>query len=80
MAEIPEHDLPSFPTEPNLLTTCQQQVALLLAQGLSYAQVAERLNLSIYTVHEHVRHIYERIGSHQRESLILWLVRAGLLK
>jgi DNA-binding CsgD family transcriptional regulator len=62
------------------LTKQQQQVAILLGQGLTYAEVAERLCLSPHTVHEHLRHIYERLGCSRREQLVILLVRAGLLK
>jgi len=62
------------------LTERQKTVAILLAQGLTYDQVAARLALSRHTVHEHVRHIYERLGCSRREHLMLFLVRTGLLK
>jgi DNA-binding CsgD family transcriptional regulator len=62
------------------LTRQQQQVAILLGQGLTYAEVAERLYLSPHTVHEHLRHIYERLGCSRREQLVVLLMRAGLLK
>lgn len=59
------------------LTTRQIEVACLLADGLTYAQIAARLSLSQHTVHEHVRHIYERLGG-RRSRLIATLVRTGL--
>lgn len=62
------------------LTERQRTVALLLAEGLTYRQVAARLHLSQHTVHEHVRHIYERAGCATRSQLVLFLVRGGLLK
>jgi DNA-binding CsgD family transcriptional regulator len=59
------------------LTTRQIEVACLLADELTYAQIAARLSLSQHTVHEHVRHIYTRLGC-RRNGLIIALVRAGL--
>ncbi len=59
------------------LTARQVEVACLLADGLTYAQIAARLALSEHTVHEHVRHIYERLGC-GRGRLIAALVRSGL--
>ncbi len=59
------------------LTARQSEVACLLADGLTYAQIAARLALSEHTVHEHVRHIYERLGG-GRSHVIASLIRAGL--
>lgn len=59
------------------LTTRQIEVACLLADGLTYAQIAARRALSEHTVHEHVRHIYERLGG-GRCGLIAALIRSGL--
>ncbi len=59
------------------LTARQVEVACLLADGLTYAQIAARLALSEHTVHEHVRHIYERLGG-RRSHLIAALVRNGV--
>jgi DNA-binding CsgD family transcriptional regulator len=62
------------------LTEQQQRVACMLAKGLTYAEVAVILSLSPHTIHEHLRHIYERLGCSRREHLAILLVRAGLLK
>ena len=59
------------------LTARQIEVACLLADGLTYAQIAARLALSEHAVHEHVRHIYERLDC-GRSRLIAALIRADL--
>jgi len=60
------------------LTPRQWEVACLLAEGLSEAEVAARLYLSEHTVHEHIRHIYERLGCHRRGQLVAFVLRAGI--
>lgn len=59
------------------LTARQSEVTCLLVDGLTYAQIAARLALSEHTVHEHVRHIYERLGG-GRSRVIAALIRSGL--
>lgn len=60
------------------LTTRQREVARLLAQGLTEADVAALLSLSEHTIHEHVRHIYERLGCQRRGKLIALVLRSDI--
>lgn len=60
------------------LTTRQREVARRLAQGLNEAEVAALLSLSEHTIHEHVRHIYERLGCHRRGKLIELVLRSDI--
>jgi DNA-binding NarL/FixJ family response regulator len=45
----------------NPLTTRETQVLELLAEGLSYKMVADRISLSFNTVNTHIKHIYEKL-------------------
>jgi two-component system, NarL family, nitrate/nitrite response regulator NarL len=45
----------------NPLTDRETQVLELLAEGLSYKMVADRLFLSFNTVNTHIKHIYEKL-------------------
>jgi DNA-binding CsgD family transcriptional regulator len=42
------------------LTASEARVAILLTEGLSYAEAAERLGVSYHTVHTHVKAIHEK--------------------
>jgi DNA-binding NarL/FixJ family response regulator len=46
------------------LTPKEKEVLALLAEGLSYKMVADRLDISFYTVNTHVRKIYEKLHVH----------------
>jgi DNA-binding CsgD family transcriptional regulator len=52
------------------LTQREVDVLRLLAQGLSNAQIAERLILSPFTVNAHLRNIYNKIGTSVRGDAI----------
>ena len=60
------------------LTLREVEVLRLVAAGLTDAQVAERLVLSVRTVHSHVRSIYRKLGVSSRTAATGYAVRQGL--
>lgn len=51
------------------LTPRETEIVLLLRQGLTYQQIAEKLFISKKTVANHVTHIYEKIGVNTKFAL-----------
>ncbi len=51
-------------------TPRQQFIALLYASGESTKSIANKLELSLYTVKEHIQHIFEKLSIHSRSELI----------
>lgn len=51
------------------LTKREAGLAVLVAQGLSNPQISVRLSISIRTVENHLRSIYNKVGVHNRTSL-----------
>lgn len=58
------------------LSPAEQRVALLVAEGLSNAGIADRLFLSRHTVDSHLKHAYSKLGLRSRVGLAA-LVSAG---
>ncbi len=56
------------PTSPAGLTAREVEVLRLLAKGLTDAQIAEHLVLSLHTVHAHLRTIYSKLGVTSRSA------------
>ncbi len=52
----------------------EQQVAELIAQGLSNREIGLALGISYLTVKEHVRRVYAKIGVTHRVAAVLWMV------
>ena len=45
-----------------MLSTRERDVLRLLAEGASYAEVAQRLGISAHTVTTHVKNCYRKLG------------------
>jgi predicted ATPase/DNA-binding CsgD family transcriptional regulator len=61
------------PTEVKSLTARQLQVAMLVAEGLTNRQIANRLAISEWTVVNHVRHVMRRLGCSSRVQ-VAWSI------
>jgi len=55
-------------TSPDGLSARELEVLRLIAQGLTDAQIAEHLVLSLHTVHAHLRTIYSKLGVTSRSA------------
>jgi two-component system, NarL family, response regulator NreC len=62
-----------------LLTTREREILQLLAEGKSNKDVANLLNVSLYTVETHRAHILQKLGLHTVPDLILYAVRKGII-
>jgi predicted ATPase/DNA-binding CsgD family transcriptional regulator len=60
------------------LTTREAEVLALVAEGLTDADVAERLVVSIRTVHAHLRSIYRKLDIHSRSAATRYALEHGL--
>jgi predicted ATPase/class 3 adenylate cyclase/DNA-binding CsgD family transcriptional regulator len=54
------------------LTARQQEVAALVARGLTNKQIAHRLGISRFTAETHVRNILQRLGAASRAEIATW--------
>jgi len=63
----------------DLLTPREREILQLLAEGKSNKEIAQALNLSLYTVETHRRNLQEKLNLHSLAELILYAVRKGLI-
>jgi two-component system, NarL family, response regulator NreC len=62
-----------------LLTNREREILQLLAECKSNREVANMLNLSLYTVETHRTHILQKLNLHTVPELILYAVRKGII-
>jgi DNA-binding NarL/FixJ family response regulator len=60
------------------LTDRETEVLRLVAKGMSYKQIAERLFLSHRTVQNHVQNTLRKLQMHNRVELTRWAMERGL--
>ncbi|WP_435744140.1 response regulator [Nocardioides sp. SYSU DS0663] len=65
------------PSRPEL-TERETEVLRMVAKGLSYKQIAERLVLSHRTVQNHVQNTLRKLQMHNRVELTRWAIEQGL--
>lgn len=63
----------------DLLTMREREILQLVAEGKSNKEVANVLNLSVYTVETHRGNILEELNLHSVPELILYAVRKGVI-
>ncbi len=56
--------------EPSL-TIREHEVMVFMAQGLQDKEIANKLNISTWTVNSHARHIYQKLGVHGRTEAVV---------
>ena len=66
-------------TSPNQLTAREMDVLRLLAQGLTSAQIADRLVIGVVTVNFHVRSIYSKLGVSSRSAATRYAIEHKLV-
>jgi DNA-binding NarL/FixJ family response regulator len=75
---IAEGTIRSIRGEQPGLTRRELEVLILMTQGLSNEEIADRLALSEGTVKNHVSNIYIKLGVHSRAEAVAWAWRHGL--
>ena len=78
MSLLPPAPVDSAPKD-QVLTSREQEVLQLLAEGLPNKSIAERLRISDHTVKFHVNAIMSKLGAQSRTDAVVRATRQGLL-
>jgi DNA-binding CsgD family transcriptional regulator/tetratricopeptide (TPR) repeat protein len=79
MQGIPRGPRPSTRTNQAGLTTRQLEVLLLMAEGLSNAEIASRLSTSLHTIDHHVSAVLVKLQVHSRAQAISTAYQSGII-
>ena len=83
--EIARQIVRQFQNEPaperrdSALTPQERSLVRLLADGFSYQAAAERLGVSINTVRDHVRNVYEKLHVHSKSEAVSKALRRHMI-
>ena len=61
------------------LTEREREILDLLARGLSNADIAQQLTISVHTVRNHVANLSAKLGAHSKLEVLAIAVREGLV-
>ncbi len=70
---------PPSPKADHDLSPREMEVLTLLAEGYAYINLAAKLNISVNTVRNHIRAIYEKLHVHSRSEAVSKALRRGLI-
>ncbi|HID52454.1 MAG TPA: LuxR family transcriptional regulator, partial [Anaerolineae bacterium] len=61
------------------LTEREREVLILIADGLTNAEIAERLGISVKTVDRHRENLMRKLNLHSRVDLVKYAIKCGLI-
>lgn len=67
------------PADAVSLTVSEQRLLELLAEGYSYHSAGDRMNVSVNTVRNYIRSIYEKLHVHSKSEAVSKAMRLGLI-
>jgi two-component system, NarL family, nitrate/nitrite response regulator NarL len=62
------------------LTPREQEVLLLITEGMTVAEIAKRMHIGVATVKTHLRGLYDKLGVSDRATAVAEAMRRGLLQ
>ncbi|MDI6779006.1 MAG: response regulator transcription factor [Bacteroidota bacterium] len=62
-----------------LLTKREQEILGLIVEGFSNDKISEKLFISLQTVRNHIRHIYEKLHVHSKSHAVAKAIKEGLV-
>ncbi len=61
------------------LTHREEEILALLVEGMNYNIIADKLYISMDTVRNHIRHIYEKLHVHSKSQAVVKAIKNGLI-
>jgi DNA-binding CsgD family transcriptional regulator len=72
-------DFESFTCEPVILSDRENEIIILIAEGLTNGQIAEQLFLSNHTINTHRKNIMAKLGVKNTAGIVMYAVKSDLI-
>ncbi len=66
-------------SEQYILSNREKEILREIENGLSYKEIASKLNISSHTVHSHIKKTYEKLHAKNRQEALITARRKGLI-
>jgi DNA-binding NarL/FixJ family response regulator len=73
------HDKKNVVNEPNQLTASETEIVKLISEGLTSKAIADRKNISFYTVMTHRKNIFRKLGIKNSSELLMYAMKSGII-
>lgn len=77
--DVNDIDLESFSCEPVQLSDRESEIIIMIAEGLTNAQIAEQLFLSNHTINTHRKNIMSKLGVKNTAGIVMFAVKTNLV-
>lgn len=77
---VDDIDIHDFTCEPVTISDREREIIILIAEGLTNAEIAERLFLSNHTINTHRKNILSKLGVKNTAGIVLYAVKANLVQ
>tara|TARA_B110000285_G_C15127691_1_gene621348 strand:- start:751 stop:1437 length:687 start_codon:yes stop_codon:yes gene_type:complete len=77
--DVSDLDLIDLSCEPVVLTQREIEVLVLISEGMTNVQIAEKFFLSSHTVNTHRKNIMQKLGVNNTASMVMYAVKSGFV-
>jgi len=77
--DVNDIDFDSFSCEPVILSERENEIIVLIAEGLTNGQIAEHLFLSNHTINTHRKNIMGKLGVRNTAGIVMYAVKTDLI-
>ena len=77
--DVDDIDFDSFSCEPILLSERETEIIVLIAEGNTNTQIAEKLFLSSHTIGTHRKNIMSKLGVRNTAGIVMYAVKTNLV-
>lgn len=76
---VDDIEIGEFTCEPVVISTREQEIIIMISEGYTNAQIAEKLFLSAHTIGTHRKNIMSKLGVKNTAGIVMYAIKAQLV-